>query len=175
MGHPKKPKKKYSKPSHPWEKERIEEEKALMIEYGFKNKREMWKVKSMLKKFLEQAKRLSALRTEQAEKEKELLLKKLKRLGILNEKANLNDILNLTFKDIAERRLQTLVFRKGLARSVKQARQFIVHRHIVVDGKKITSPSYIVPVSEEDKISFSPKSPLSSEDHPERKVIQGEK
>ena len=41
MGSPKKQRKKYSKPSHPWQKARIEEEKALKKEYSFKNKKEL--------------------------------------------------------------------------------------------------------------------------------------
>jgi small subunit ribosomal protein S4 len=169
MGDPKRTKKKYSTPLHPWQAERIEEEKALTKEYGFKNKTEIWKVTSLLRNFFRQTKRLAATKTEQAEKEKLLLLDRLKRLGLLPETALLDDILEITLKDLLERRLQTLVFRKGLARSMKQARQFIVHRHIKVGDNKITVPSYLVSKTEEGVITFSGTSSLASPDHPERK------
>ena len=169
MGDPKKLKKKYSTPIHPWQAERIEEERSLIKEYGFKNKTEIWKMNSILKNFFRQTKRLAAIKTGQSEKEKIQLLDRLKRLGLLPETALLDDILDVSLKGLLERRLQTIVFRKGLARSVNQARQFIVHRHIMVGNKKITVPSYLVSKAEEDLISFSGKSSLASPDHPERK------
>ena len=73
-----------------------------------------------------------------------------------------------------ERRLQTQVVRRGLARTMKQARQMIVHRHIMVGDKIITSPSYLVKAEEEDKIKFAPKSPFSNPDHPELNVKKKE-
>lgn len=169
MGDPKRIRKKYSTPIHPWQAERLEEEKELTRQYGFRNKTEIWKMNSVLRTFLRQAKRLSAEKTEQAEKEKTQLLNRLKKLGLLPETASLDDVLDISLKDLLERRLQTIVFRKGLSRSVKQARQFIVHRHILVDKNKITVPSYLVSKSEESLISFIPSSSLSSADHPERK------
>jgi small subunit ribosomal protein S4 len=169
MGDPKRIKKKYSTPLHPWQAERIEEEKALTREYGFKNKTEIWKITSLLRNFFRQAKRLAAIKTEQSEKEKIQLLDRLKRLGLLPETALIDDVLDISLKDLLERRLQTIVFRKGLARSVKQARQFIVHRHIKVGDKKITVPSYLVSKVEEGSIAFVGKSSLANPDHPERK------
>jgi small subunit ribosomal protein S4 len=169
MGDPKKTKKKYSTPIHPWQSERIEEERALLKEYGFKNKKEIWKMDSFLRDFLRQAKRLTATKTEQSEKEKVQLLDRLKRLGLLTESALIDDVLDISLKDLLERRLQTLVFRRGLSRSMKQARQFIVHRHIMIGNNKITVPSYLVSKAEESKISFFGKSSLASVDHPERK------
>jgi len=76
--------------------------------------------------------------------------------------------LTITLKDVLERRLQTLVYKKKLARSIKQARQFITHRHVTVSDKVITSPSYIVTKDDENKIGFSSLSALNSIDHPER-------
>jgi small subunit ribosomal protein S4 len=169
MGDPKRIKKKYSTPLHPWQAERIEEEKELTKEYGFKNKKEIWKIQSLLRNFFRQAKRLAATKTEQAEKEKVLLLNRLKRLGLLAENALIDNVLEISLKDLLERRLQTVVFRKGLARSVNQARQFIVHRHIKIGDKKITVPNYLVSKAEEGLITFSGTSSLASPDHPERK------
>ncbi len=168
MGDPKKPKKKYSTPRHPWEKERIDEEKLLSKEYAFSNKKDVWKVSSKLTGFKGQLKKLIASTGDQAEKEKAALFLKLIDLGLVKENAQPDDILSLSIKDLAERRLCTLVFRKGLARSTQQARQLIVHKHIMVGGHMVNSPSYMVKVKEEDTISFAPSSSLANPDHPER-------
>lgn len=170
MGDPKKHRKKYSGPRHPWERERIDEERVIKKDYGLKNKKEIWKMRSVFKSLGDQAKKLIALKTAQAEKEKKQLLSRVNKLGLIKAKDDLNAILGLDFKALLERRLQTLVFKKGLARSINQARQFIVHEHIFVGNKKITSPAYLVLVEEEEKIRFSPSSSLSKEDHPERMV-----
>jgi len=154
MGDPKKHRKKYSTPIHPWQKARIEEEKALMRSYGLKNKKEIWKMASKIRSFSRQAKNLIASTTSQGLKEKEQMLTRFFSIGLLPKEADLDDVLSLTTKDIIERRLQTFVFRKNLAKSVNQARQFIVHGHIMVGEKKVTLPSYIVKRDEEDAISF---------------------
>ncbi|MCQ4335807.1 MAG: 30S ribosomal protein S4, partial [Sulfolobales archaeon] len=59
-------------------------------------------------------------------------------------------------------RLQTIVFKKGLARTIHQARQLIVHGHIAIGGRRVTSPGYIVKKSEEDLIDFYPTSPFKN-------------
>ncbi|GAA0966528.1 30S ribosomal protein S4 [Actinocorallia libanotica] len=41
-----------------------------------------------------------------------------------------------------ERRLDALVLRAGFARTIYQARQFVVHRHILVNGRRVDRPSY---------------------------------
>jgi len=168
MGSPRRPRKKYSKPSHPWQKERIEEEKKLIEEYGLKNKNEIWRASSLLKNFTLQAKTLIIETSVQAEIEKNQLLKKLFSLGLVEEGAKLEDVLSITVKRILDRRLQTLVYKKKLARSINQARQFIVHRHIVIGDRKIIMPSYLVTREEEAFIGFISKSPLFNQDHPER-------
>jgi len=168
MGHPKKLRKKYSTPQHPWQKIRIEEEKEFIKEYGLKNKKEIWKMSSVVKNFKQRIKKATSSRTEQAEMERQQLLKKIQELGLTEALATVDDILGLATKDILGRRLQTIVFRKGFAQSVKQARQFITHKHIVVDNKNITSPAYLVKKSEEDKISFVASSNLADSEHPER-------
>lgn len=168
MGDPKKRRKQFSTPHKRWEETRIKEEGDLSREYGLANKREIWKSDSELRNFKRQAKRLLALKTEQAEKEKLQLIKKLKSLSLIGESASIDAILELSIKNILERRLQTLVFKKGIARSVKSARQFITHSHILVDGRKVTVPSYMVKKDEESKISFAVDSPFFSTEHPER-------
>lgn len=172
MGDPRKIRRKYSGPAHPWQKKRIEEEKKILKDYGLKNKTEIWKTSSKLKSFSSQAKKLIATRGEQAEKEKKQLLGKLQRLGLIKQDAKLDDVLSLTLKNLLERRLQTLLVRRHLAKSMKQARQFITHEHVAVNDKKITAPSYLVLVNEEPTMTFVQSSSLSNSEHPERKVVE---
>jgi small subunit ribosomal protein S4 len=168
MGDPKKQRKKFFKPSHPWQKARLEEEELVTKEYALKNKKELWKMQSKLKHYTSQAKRLVTVSTKQMELERALMLKSLKSLGIIPESATIDDVLGLTLKDIRERRMQTLVLKKGLAKTMKQARQFIVHKHVMVDGKVVSVPSHLIPIAQQDSISFVPRSTLSNPDHPER-------
>ncbi len=168
MGDPKRFRKKYITPGHPWNKQAIDAEKILVREFGLAKKREIYLANSFIKKYRQIAKSLIVSQTQQGEKEKAQVMQKLQRLGLLPAGAALDDVLSLEVKDLLERRLQTLVHKKGLARSVKQARQFITHRHILVGGKEITAPSYLVSVEEESQLSFKDKSALSSMDHPER-------
>lgn len=168
MGDPKKRRKKYKLPATPWQKERIDEESEILKEYGLKNKKELWKMRSILSSFARQAKKSIAAATSQTGLEKKQLLNRLSSLGFMPVTAKIEDALVLDIRKILERRLQTLIFKKGLARTVRQARQFITHGHIAVEDKKITIPSYLVPESEENKISFIPVSSLASLEHPER-------
>lgn len=170
MGDPRRQRRKFSKPTHPWHKERIGEEKELVKKYALKNKKEIWKMTSIVKGFADQARKLVTSTTKQAEKEKIQLLTKLARLGLVKQTAKIEDVLEIKIEDILRKRLQTKVFEKGFARSAKQARQFIVHGHVTIGDKKITSPSYIVSVDEEPKIGFISSSGLSSPEHPERTI-----
>ncbi len=170
MGDPRKIRRKYTTPKILWDKSRISVEKKLIKEYGFKNKAEIWKVNSILETFKDQAKKIIRTKGEQADIEQRLLINKLAALGLLEENATPDEVLALKQEDLMERRLQTLVYRKGMARSIKQSRQFIVHGHIMVGDKKITSPSYLVTVNEESQLKFAPKSTLSNPEHPERAI-----
>lgn len=168
MGDPRKNKSKYSRPAQPWQKDRIEEERTLVREYGLKNKTEIYKTVSRLKTFADLAKNLIAARGEQVEKEKQQLLSRLARLGLIKSGAQLDDVLGLQLKNMLDRRLQTMVFRKGLARSMNQARQFIVHEHIMVGKRAVSAPSYHVPISEEGSLAFISNSSLANTAHSER-------
>ena len=77
-------------------------------------------------------------------------------------------ILVLKDEDILSRRLQTIVYQKGLAATPKQARQLINHGHIFVDGHKVTVPGYLVLREEEGTVSYNPASPFTDENHPMR-------
>lgn len=170
MGDPRKIRSKYSGPGHPWRKARIEEEKKLLQEYGLKTKREIWKALSKLKSISSQAKKLIATRGMQGEKEKKQLLMKLQKLGLIKSGAQLDTVLSITLKDLLERRLQTRLVRRNLAKSMKQARQFITHEHVLINSKKISAPSYLVLLDEDATISFAQSSSLANQEHPERQI-----
>ncbi len=167
MGDPRKQKKKYSKPGKIWDKERIDKEKDLIKDYGLRRKKEVWRAESFLRELRRQAKSLIASKDEQAKKEGEQLISRLVRLNLIKGGAKLEDVLSLELKSVLNRRLQSFVFRKGLAKSMKQSRQFVVHGHISINNKKVNVPSYIVRGDEEEKIRFSENSNLSKDDHPE--------
>lgn len=158
MGHPRRITKKYSAPKHPWRAERIEEERGIEREYGLKNKKEIWKAHAYLRAIRRQARRLLALKTVQSEVEKAQLMSRFVRLGLLKADAGIDDILALKTTDILERRLQTIVYKTGLASTINQARQLIVHGHVKIEGRKVTAPSYLVKAGEEKDITLS-KSP----------------
>ena len=172
MGDPRRLRKKYSGPMHPWRKDNIAAENELKKEYSLKNKQEVWRMNSALRDFKNQAKKLIALKTKQSEKERNALLERLQKIGLLSIGAKLDDILSLTVRHVLERRLQSVVFRRGLARSMSQARQFIVHRHLSVKGREITAPSYVVRKDEEELIQFAQSSQFLNPDHPERVPIE---
>lgn len=173
MGDPKHSRKNFKNPPHPWQHERIQEENEYLKYYGLRNKKEFWKARSSLKNIRGQARNLQArLRygDKQASMEKENLIDKLRNKGYLKGDENtLNDILNLEVENLLNRRLQSVVFHKGLSHSPKQARQFITHGHIKVNGRKVTIPSYKVSKEEEPTVEYHESSPLSDELHPERR------
>ena len=173
MGHPKFPSKHYNTPSHPWQKVRIEEERTLIQQYGLKNKKEIWKANTKIRSMRRQARKLTATSSdEQAQKEKVLLLSKLNRLGMLDQESGLEDVLRMTPENILDRRLQTQVYLQGLASTVKQSRQLIIHGHISVDGAVTRVPGMLVTKLQEKNISYSPSSALNSDLHPVRPGTQ---
>jgi len=145
MGHPKKLKKKYKRPVRPFDN--LEEERKLLKEYGLKKKQELWRAETELKKIRRRAMTLLAKKDL---KEENILIEKLKKMGL--NVNNLDDVLKLNVKDLLERRLQTIVFRKGLSKTIKHARQLIAHGKVKINGRKVPFPSFIVPKEYEDKI-----------------------
>jgi len=145
---PKRKHKKYRKPKTPFDKARIEEENSLIERYGLKNKKEIWKADSAIDKTRKQAKLLLT----KTGKEQEKFIGKLKKIGFPVD--SVADILALDKEDYLKRRLQSVVVRKKLAGTPRQARQFIVHKHITIDNKIVNVPSYIVKTDEEGKIEI---------------------
>ncbi|WP_440945475.1 30S ribosomal protein S4 [Methanosarcina sp. T3] len=178
MAYPGKKSKSYETPKHPWQEARMATEVQLVKAYGLRNKKEVWKAASMLRMYRSEARKLLAhvaggqeggleghYRTQSEE-----ILSKLIRYGIIKSDANIDDILSLKTENILERRLQTQVLRLGLARTVIQARQFITHGHIAINGRKATIPGMLVSKEDEMHIGYYGNSPLMSESHPERPV-----
>jgi small subunit ribosomal protein S4 len=176
MGYPGKNHKSYQTPKRPFEKTRIEEETRLVIEYGLRNKREIWKAQSNLRRYRKAARELLALMSGTAQQalfdaKKAELIGHLQRTGLLGPDADIDNVLALKVQAQLERRLQTLVYRKGLARSPKQARQLITHGHIAIGGRRVSIPGYRVTRVEEPEISYYGKSPFTDASHPERTRI----
>ncbi len=163
MGSPKKARKKYDTPPHPWNADRIKSENKLMSKYGLKNKKEIWKADTLVRNYSRSARYLLGFSQDEVEVPRRELLGHLVREGVLPENAQLDSILDLTVEDILRRRLQTIVYQKGLARTAKEARMFIVHGHIAINGKKVDSPSYVVQKGEEDQIGFYRSSPVAKQ------------
>lgn len=172
MGDPRRLRKAYKRPYRLFEKTRIDDELVLLGEYGLRNKKELWRHAAQLRSYRNQAREMRSLPEETQKKRRTELIGKLNRFGLIGDNATLDDVLSLTQKDILNRRLQTFVFKKGLARSIYQARQLVVHQHISINGKVVSSPSYVVKKDEDTKIEYREQSPLRG--HPE-KIFGSEK
>ena len=144
-------KKKYSRPRQIYEKERIEEENKLAKKYALKNKREIWKTLAKVKYYRGRAKELAKSSLE----EQEVLYNKLRALGLKIDGAA--DVLGLKVENILERRLPTIMTNRKLANTTKQARQMVVHKRVLIDGKVMSAPSYLVPVAQEKLIAIKNK------------------
>jgi small subunit ribosomal protein S4 len=152
MGHPKKQRKKFEKPKRPYDKERIEREEKVKRDYGLRRKKEILRAEGIVRNFRRRARSLQA---EPDEEEEKKLLEKLNKLGLTCSK--LEDVLSLKLEDLLSRRLQNIVYKKNLANSVKEARQFIVHGHVTVNKRKVLWPGYLVPPEQEGEIELRGK------------------
>jgi len=176
MGYPGKNHKQYEKPTRKFEKERQADEVKLIVTYGLRNKREVWKSQSVLRRYRRAARDITAMSSAGAdpkvvETKRRQLLESLERMGFLAADTGIEGVLSLSVEKHLERRLQTIVYRKGLARSPKQARQFVTHGHIMVGGRKVTIPGYQVSRAEEGQVTYAAHSPMANEVHPERARI----
>lgn len=175
MGHPKFSRKVWQGPKHPWQAERIEEERTLIHNYGLRNHREIWKARSKLRRWRSNAMKLIATADTgegHVSKEKSDLITSLHRRGLLPEGASLDDVLRLNVEHVLARRLQSQVYYKGLASSPKQARQLLIHGHISIGNQVMTVPGYITTRDEEAALQYNPTSDLSNEQHPLRMEIE---
>jgi|SRR3989344_2066123 len=138
----------YERPKHLYDKVRIGEENKLVESYGLKNKREIWKTEALVRYLRNRAKSLITA----SEGDKQAFFKKLNAVGL-----NVNsiaDVLALTKKDMLKRRLATILVEKKFVRTPFEGRQFIVHKRVLIGGRTVSSPSYLVRVNEENLISI---------------------
>jgi small subunit ribosomal protein S4 len=144
-------KKLFSRPKKAFQKTRIEEENKLLKQYGLKNKREVWKSIAKITYFRTRAMALA----KKTREEQNVFLGKLKALGFKTN--SIADVLALQVEDLLKRRLPTIVASRGLANSVQQARQMVVHKKIRINGNVVNVPSYLVFLAEEPQIVSTQK------------------
>nr|CAB3462106.1 unnamed protein product [Digitaria exilis] len=153
----------FKKPRRPYEKERLDAELKLVGEYGLRCKRELWRVQYALSRIRNAARHLLTLDEKNPRRifEGEALLRRMNRYGLLAEGQNkLDYVLALTAENFLARRLQTLVFKAGMAKSIHHARVLIKQRHIRVGRQIVNVPSFMVRVESEKHIDFSLSSPF---------------
>jgi len=158
MGDPKTPSKTWRKPKRPFNYDLKMEELKTVGTFGLKTKRELWKTHTELSRVRHQARSLLALRQEVRQRKEPVLIKSLSRIGLVEENSTLDDVLNLQVTDLLSRRLQTVVHKKLNFKTPYQARQAVVHGHIMIDERIVSIPSYVVKIEEEEKIHFTPES-----------------
>lgn len=158
MGDPKYPRRVWRKPKRPLNYDLKMEELKTLGTFGLRTKRELWKAHTQLSNVRHQARSLLALQQDVREEKEPILMKSLARVGLVSSEATLDDVLNLQVTDLLTRRLQTLVFKKFGFKTPYQARQAVVHGHIMIGDRIVNIPSYTVTTSEEDSIKFTPES-----------------
>jgi len=158
MGDPKTSRRVWQKPKRPLNYDLIMDELKTLGTFGLKTKRELWKTQTELSRVRLQARSLLALRQDERERKEPILMQSLSKIGLVNEDSTLDDVLNLQVTDLLSRRLQTIAQRKLYFKTPYQARQAIVHVHVMIGDSVITIPSYIVKTEEEAKIHLIPES-----------------
>ena len=169
MGDIKRKRKLFSRPKKLFDRARMDEENILIKRYGLKNKREIWKAKTAVSKLRRRAKAL--IGKDMAEQQ--TFFDKLNKTGM--NITDVSDVLALTEENLFERRLQTFLFKKKLANTIKQARQLIVHKNVLVDDAVVNIPSFIITKELEKKISLKEKKIKVKKEIPAEKVVDENK
>jgi len=158
MGDPKTPRRIWKKPKRPLNYDLMMDELKTLGTFGLKTKKELWKTQTELSRVRLQARSLLALRQEERERKEPILIQSLSKIGLVDQNSTLDDVLNLQVNDLLSRRLQTITQRKLFFKTPYQARQAIVHGHIMIGDSVVTIPSYVVKTEEETKIRLIPES-----------------
>ena len=158
MGAPKTSRKIWKKPKRPLNYDLKMDELKTLGTFGLKTKRELWKTQTELSRVRLQARSLLALRQEERKRKEPILIQSLTKIGLVDESSTLDDVLNLQVNDLLARRLQTIVQKNLFFKTPYQARQAIVHGHVMIGDDIITIPSYVVKTEEETKIHLTPES-----------------
>jgi len=158
MGDPKTPRRVWKKPKRPLNYDLMMDELKTLGTFGLKTKKELWKTQTELSRVRLQARSLLALRQEERERKEPILIQSLSKIGLVDQNSTLDDVLNLQVNDLLSRRLQTMAQRKLFFKTPYQARQAIVHGHIMIGDSVVTIPSYVVKTEEEEKIRLIPES-----------------
>ncbi len=158
MGDPKTPRRVWKKPKRPLNYDLMMDELKILGTFGLKTKRELWKTQTELSRVRLQARSLLALRQEVRERKEPVLIQSLSKIGLVDQNSTLDDVLNLQVTDLLSRRLQTIVQKKLYFKTPYQARQAIVHGHVMIGDSVVTIPSYVVKTEEEAKIHLIPES-----------------
>ena len=158
MGDPKTPRRVWKKPKRPLNYDLMMDELKTLGTFGLKTKKELWKTQTELSRVRLQARSLLALRQEERERKEPILIQSLSKIGLVDQNSTLDDVLNLQVNDLLSRRLQTMAQRKLFFKTPYQARQAIVHGHIMIGDSVVTVPSYVVKTEEETKIRLIPES-----------------
>jgi small subunit ribosomal protein S4 len=153
LGAPKRNRSKFEKPKERWNLERIKTDNAFKDEYGLKNMKELWMVQTEVSRIRRNVRELLS-GSAGSENMRDRMLNRLKKLGLATNDTTLDSLLDLKENDLLNRRLQTVVFKKGMARTVRQARQLTVHGFIAIDGRKVNRPGYLVDLDAEKKITY---------------------
>lgn len=163
MGDPKKQRKKYETPRHPWIRAQIQDELKLIGDYGLRNKRELWRYRTEISRIRGIARSLLAKTEETRSKTEKELLRSLIHLGVLSEDATLDHVLDLDVTKLLDRRLQTVVARSGMAKSMHHARQLISHGHVIIGGRSVSIPGYMVRRDDHPEVTLQTSEPTQIE------------
>jgi small subunit ribosomal protein S4 len=176
LGAPKRNRSKFEKPKERWNLERIKADRTLINEFGLKNHKELWQVQSEVSRIRRNVRELLSIGSG-SDDVKEKIIGRLTKLGIASSTTTLDNLLDLKENDLLNRRLQTVVFRKGLAKTIKQARQLTVHGFIAIDGRKVNRPGYLVDADIEKRITYYKTidiSPQTNDDPTKHKQVSAE-
>jgi small subunit ribosomal protein S4 len=175
MGDPRRIKRTWEGARNPWRVDDLREGLRIIGEYGLRNKRELYKAQTVARRYRKMARETLALADAERVRVEKDLVSRLYRSGLLKyENATSDNILSLTAKDVLERRLQTLVFRKGLAPTIHAARQMVVHRHIAMGDRIVDIPGFLVSSQDEPQLRVVSSSPFYAAYQEKLKAVPGQ-